>query len=401
MSKAAKNRPKCGAELGEGIRGVWPAGMRMKERLQAPKLPWTPPKVPGLPPLADRNAFEMHSRGMKQKEIAAQQHRSQPTVSRGISAVEFWLARTLPEDSGNLTGWERFRVAMVRHRIYLEHLKSQAEQEYQRSCETLKIERVRTKTYPEGRKHGGELITETVTDVYPKHQLGRVSYLRFIDKVEHELAELHAGWLGNGNVNMTLDKAIDMEERDRWDRYVKWQQAKIDELQAKLAAVEAKGAEAKALGAGRRAPPPPATEGLPSAGAGDLRSAVSAGSETRAEQVSATCSEHEYEVAENRPDSGLRPPLVNATTPAQETTCVETEPSDLSRAQEVSNVNKTPATQPKLGWVAKLATAIRQLGSAPAQLGATKLGAGLLTPPSPATAGLPDAGAGDLRSAVS
>ena len=345
MSKTAKNERKCGAELGEGIRGVWPEQWGLWERLQAPKIPWTPPKVPGLPTLVDRNAFEMHSRGMKQKEIAAQQHRSQPTVSRGISAVEVWLARTLPEDSGNLTGWERFRVGMVRHRIYLEHLKSQEEKEYQRSCETLKIERVRTRTYPEGRKHGGELITETLTDVYPKHQLGRVSYLHFIDKVERELAELQAGWLGNGNFNMGFDKAIDLEERDRWDRHVKFQQTQIVELKAKLAAAEAKGAEAKgaeaALGAGLLTPSPPATGGLPIAGAGDLRSAVSAGSETRAVQVSATRSEHEYEMAEKSPDSGLQPPLVNAPTPVEETTCAEMAASDLSRAQEPQKVNKT------------------------------------------------------------
>ena len=371
MSKAAKNGRKCGAELVEGIRGVWPEQWGLDEQLQARKMPWTPPSVPSLPPLADRNAFEMHSRGMKQKEIAGQQHRSQPSVSRGIAAVEVWLARTLPEDSGNLTSWERFRVAMVRHRIYLEHLKSLAEKEYARSCETLQIERVRTKTYPEGRKPGGALVTETVKDVYPKHQLARVSYLHFIDKVEHELAELQAGWLGNGNINMTLDKPVEIEERDRWDRQVKWQKAQIAELQAKLAAAEAKGAEAKeALGAGLLTPPPPATGGLPVAGAGDLRSVVPAGSETLAEQGSATRAEHEYEMAEMRPDSGLQQPLVNAPTPAQEATCVDTAASDLSRVQELSKVNKK----------------------------AFGLGAGRTLP----TAGLPSAGKeGDLQSAVS
>jgi hypothetical protein len=220
-----------------------------EDRLRAAKMPWVAPKIPDLPPLADRNAFEMHSRGMKQREIAAQQHRSQATISRGISAVECWLARTIPDDSGNLSGFERFRVAMVRHRIYLEHLKSVAREEYERSCETLKIERVRTKTYPEGRKHGGQLITETVTDVYPKHQLGRVAYLHFIDKIEHELSILTAGWLGPGKGGISFDKAIDPEERDRWHRHVKTQKAEIAELQAKLAAAEAKVAALDAGGA--------------------------------------------------------------------------------------------------------------------------------------------------------
>src|SRR5688500_6966846 len=97
MSKTAKNRRKSRASECEGSRGMWPKDLAPWEPKQgAPKDPWVPPMVPELPPLLDRNAFEMHSRGMKQKEIAAEQHRSQATVSRGISAVETWLARTMP-----------------------------------------------------------------------------------------------------------------------------------------------------------------------------------------------------------------------------------------------------------------------------------------------------------------
>ena len=276
MSKTAKNRRKNGANQCEGVQGVWPEGNLPRDRLRAPKTPWVPPKIPELPPLPDRNAFEMHSRGMKQREIAEEQHRSQATISRGISAVETWLARTVPEDSRNLTGFERFRVGMVRHRIYLEHLKSMAEQEYERSCKTLKIKRVRTNTYPEGRKHGAPEVTETLTDVYPKHQIGRVSFLHFIDKIEHQLSLLDAGWLGTSTSNIRFDKAIDPEERDRWDRYVKWQEAQIAELQAKLAAAE---------NVGRHSVASPDCPQDSDDGAGDLRSAVAAGSETRAEQV--------------------------------------------------------------------------------------------------------------------
>ena len=330
MSKTAKNGRKCRAGLGEGIRGVWPAA-KWKEHLpRAEKRPWMPPKIPDLPPRADRNAFEMHSRGMKQKEIAAEQHRSQPTVSRGIAAVEHWLAKTLPEDNGNLTAFERFRVGMVRHRIYLEHLKSRAEEEYERSRKTLKIERVRTKVYPEGRKADGKLVTETTTDVYPKHQLGRVSYLHFINKVEQQLAQLEGGWLSPGTKNISCDMPIDIEERDRWDRQVKRQESQIVELQAKLAAAEGKAA----LGA---APSSPATEG-----AQTLTLTLSQGERGREKRA-----EHEYEIAKNGPDSGSKPPIVNDPIPVEAETCVETVASNHSRAKEVSNLNKT-ASAPSL-----------------------------------------------------
>jgi hypothetical protein len=249
---------------------------------------------------------------------------------------------------------------MVRHRIYLEHLKSRAEKEYERSCKTLKIERVRTKTYPEGRKADGQLITETTTDVYPKHQLGRVSFLHFIDKVERELAGLDAGWLGSGNKNIPFNKVIDAEERDRWDRHVKWQQAQIAELQAKLAKAEAKAAT---WGAG---PPQAPTEGLPIAGEGDqtLTLALSEGERGRAE--------HESENVEKNTDSGLKPPIVNAPTPVEPKTCSEAHASELPRAQEAPKVNKTASAEPKLGWAARLAAGLFQLG------------AGLSTPPTAA-----------------
>ena len=52
MSKTAKNGRKSSASECEGIRGVWPEGCLPEERMRVTKMPWRPPKIPDLPPLA-------------------------------------------------------------------------------------------------------------------------------------------------------------------------------------------------------------------------------------------------------------------------------------------------------------------------------------------------------------
>jgi len=236
---------------------------------------------------------------------------------------------------------------MVRHRIYLEHQKSMAEEEYERSKETLKIERVRTKTYPEGRKADGKPVTETTTDVYPKHQLGRVAYLHFINKVEQQLAELEAGWLGPGTNSISCDEPIDREERDRWVRKENDLTRKIAELQAKLAAAESVGRHSVA------GPSFPQDSG-----------------EQREESTGLLRTNaplHEYEIAEKGPDSGPKSPIVKVPTPVEPKACGETAAPEISCAQEASKVNKTHPAPSKLGWVATLAAGLLQLaGGKPA-----------------------------------
>ncbi len=111
-------------------------------------------------------------------------------------------------------------------------------QEWERSRESVPVERERTKVYPEGRKEGGQPITEILKDKYLKPQTARVSHFKAATRLSLELTMLEAGYLGVRT--LSCDKAIDTDERDRWDRAMKSRDTTIDELTRKVAQLEAK-----------------------------------------------------------------------------------------------------------------------------------------------------------------
>ena len=292
--------------------------------------------VAEAPSERDARAFDLQAQGMTRRQIAQELHTSQPTVQRGIEKYRRWFGTTLPEDRGEMTGFSRFRVALEEHRIFLRHQRELAMEEWELSRQPVPVKRVRTKVYPEGRKSGGAPITETQTDVYLQRRNASASHLNAAARRSLELTMLEAGYLGVRR--LSCDQAIDPDERERWDRAVKSRDTTIEELTRKVAELEAKLAgknstldesrtakttpvvnqtspgpevaspiqkvpsgdrpessrpvsqglnqvnQERELGEGLPAPPTGLTEGLPKAGRGDLRSGVSAGPATRAEQ---------------------------------------------------------------------------------------------------------------------
>src|SRR5688500_15985135 len=81
----------------------------------------------------DWDAFALQSQGLDQREIADRLGCSQPTVCRGIKRAEEWRAATLPEERGELTAPERFKVETERHRIFLAAAQGLALEEFHRS----------------------------------------------------------------------------------------------------------------------------------------------------------------------------------------------------------------------------------------------------------------------------
>jgi len=54
-------------------------------------------------------------------------------VQRAIKKYRLWFGSTLPEDRGELVGWQRFRVAVEEQRIFLRHQQELAMEEWTRA----------------------------------------------------------------------------------------------------------------------------------------------------------------------------------------------------------------------------------------------------------------------------
>jgi hypothetical protein len=201
------------------------------------------PRFSEAPSEPDARAFELQAKGMTQRQIAKELHTSQSTVQRAIKKYRLWFGSTLPEDRGELTGFARFRVAIEEHRIFLRHQRELAMEEWHLSRQPVPVQRKRTKVYPEGRKHGGPEITETWTDEYMQRRHATASHLNAAAQRSLELTMLEAGYLGVRK--LSCDQAIDVDERERWDRAVKSRDTTIEELTRQVAQLEAKLAAKK------------------------------------------------------------------------------------------------------------------------------------------------------------
>lgn len=174
------------------------------------------PRATERPSQRAERAFDLQAKGMNQRQIARQLRCSQSTVHRDIEQYRRWFGTTLPEDRGAMTGFARFRVALEEHRIFLEHQRGLAMEEWERSKESVPVQRKRTKIYPQGRKHGGEEVTEVNIDEFVQKRNASVSHFNAATKLSLALTMLEAGYLGVRG--LSCDQAMDVDELDRWDR---------------------------------------------------------------------------------------------------------------------------------------------------------------------------------------
>ncbi|MCE9528749.1 MAG: helix-turn-helix domain-containing protein, partial [Planctomycetales bacterium] len=196
------------------------------------------PRFSEVPSEQDAKAFRLAAKGMTQREIAKELHTSQPTVQRGIKKYRLWFGSTLPEDRGELVGWQRFRVAVEEQRIFLRHQQELAMEEWQQSRQSVPMKRKRTKLDPEGQKVDGMPVKDIQVDEWVQHRRGCASHLNAAAKRSLELTMLEGGYLGVHK--LSCDLAIDTDERDRWDRAVKSYQGTIEKLSRKVTDLVAK-----------------------------------------------------------------------------------------------------------------------------------------------------------------
>ena len=195
------------------------------------------PRFSEIPSERDAKAFLLASQGMTQREIAETLKISQPTVQRTLKKYRDWFGTTLPEDRGEMIGFPRFRVAVEERRVLLRHQLEMAMEEWQQSRQPVLMTRKRTKIYPEGRKAGGAKVEEIQIDEYVQRRNPSASHLNAAAKRSLELTMLEAGYLGVRQ--LSCDDAMDVDERDRWDRLVKSHQKTNEELTRKVAELEA------------------------------------------------------------------------------------------------------------------------------------------------------------------
>lgn len=194
------------------------------------------PRATERPSRRAERAFDLQAKGLNQRQIARELRCSQSTVHRDIDQYRRWFGTTLPEDRGELTGFAWFRVAVEEHRIFLEHQRRLAMEEWERSRQSVPVKKTRTKTYPQGRKHDGDPVQEVVVEETVKAQAARVSHFNAAKKLSLELTMLEAGYLGVRG--LACDQAIDIDERDRWDRAVKSRDATIGQLEKRVKELE-------------------------------------------------------------------------------------------------------------------------------------------------------------------
>ena len=210
------------------------------------------PKFSEVPTERDKRAFEMHARGMTQREIAKELKMSQSTVHRAIKRYRLWFGSTLPEDRGEITGFAKFRIALEEHRLFLVHQHELAMQTWKASGRTTTTTKT-TKVYPEGRKHDGKPVEEVVTKEQVKLHDARVAHFNAATRISRELLMLEAGHIGVHR--MTCDLAMDPDERDRWGRERETSEATIAEQAKTIAGLTQKLAELEARLAAKNSTP--------------------------------------------------------------------------------------------------------------------------------------------------
>ena len=182
------------------------------------------PRDSEAPCARDKRAHALMSKGWTQRRIAARLGCSQPTVQRAIKRYRLWFGTTLPEDRGEITGFARYRIAVEEHRIFLEHQKQLAMQEWRRSRKSV-------------RKQGGKKAAENQTDQQLQKRNANVSHFNAATRLSLQLTMLQAGYLGVHR--LACDQALDIDGLDRWDRMVKSRDRVIEELTREVAELKA------------------------------------------------------------------------------------------------------------------------------------------------------------------
>src|SRR6185295_16547324 len=199
----------------------------------------TPPPEPvpvfaKVPCPRDQQAYGLHLEGHSQRWIAGKLKCAQPTVMRGIRRMEKWLT-TLPEDLGEYAATEKLRLAMAKHERLMERLIKMSLREFRRSRKTIPMKK--TITMKDGVDEKGEPVKIRIEE-WNKPQIGRKGFIDAAAKASHEITVLAAGWLGPGCGSISMAEVMDPEERDRWDRIVTTQDARIKELEERAKELE-------------------------------------------------------------------------------------------------------------------------------------------------------------------
>lgn len=198
--------------------------------------------IPKSPPPRDLVAFQLTAKGLSQRAVAKILKVSQPTVLRGRRKTENWIAETFPSERGELTWEQRFQVAVARQEIFLRHQQERAQEEFERSCQIVTLRRVKTKEYPEGRKAGGPIVKEILTDEVQQYKPS-APFWKAANQAGHELAVLSAGYLGPGNGSISFAQRVDVHERQRNDTAINSRSRRINELQEEVETLKKELAE--------------------------------------------------------------------------------------------------------------------------------------------------------------
>src|SRR5436190_7864086 len=202
--------------------------------------PPLPVPVPARVPCPrDQRAYALYLQRHTQRWIADKLKCTQPTVLRGIRRMEKWLATTLPEDRGEYTATEKLRLALAKHERLMEAVIKMSLREFRRSRKTIPMKKEVTTTNTTNKD--GDKVKIRV-EKWKKHQIGRKGFLDSAAKASHETTVLAAGWLGAGSGSISMDKVMDPEERDRWDRLVTTQKEQIAKLEERAEELESRPA---------------------------------------------------------------------------------------------------------------------------------------------------------------
>ncbi|MGI8980745.1 MAG: helix-turn-helix domain-containing protein [Pirellulaceae bacterium] len=296
------------------------------------------PRHSEVPCARDKRAHDLMCKGWNQRRIAAKLGCSQPTVQRGIRKYRLWFGTTLPEDREEITGFAKYRIAVEEHRSFLEHQKQLAMQEWRRSRQSV-------------RKPGGKKAADQA-DQPVRRRNANVSHFNATTRLSLQLTMLQSGYLG---VHLlACDMALDIDERDRWDRNQKSRDRVIEELTREVAELKEKlqstlhAPREEMLGAGLRTPPTGWTVGLQGASGGDLRSGVSTGSETRAEPGEVLSRSEKSTILADELRTAVATPVLNQVSPAPQVVspgpkapCDDSLDSQKTVSRETESVNQS------------------------------------------------------------
>jgi hypothetical protein len=188
-----------------------------------------------LPRLRDRQAFELAQKGRTQAEIAEELGCSQATVCRAIGRVEFWRAKTLPEQRGDLNALEEFYLACDRQQAHLARLQRRALEDYEQSKQPVPIKKTITTTHKTNEE--GEKVVVRVEE-WLKPQGPRGSLLAAAERFGTAATLLAGGCVGSGRGTVMVSEAVDPDALARWNQAVISRDERIAQLSQRMEHLE-------------------------------------------------------------------------------------------------------------------------------------------------------------------